>query len=159
MSRPIVPAPGVAFAIAWKRQWLPFWRGRYGAGQVLAIEEDTAVVHIRIFSMDAADDWPYMIGLLPILAPCLKPHVRREWGTYHVGNDHWGPLNRWRRERARGEASCFDVALPIAVDLAFRAVNPEGSFATPQAPIEAAYPVRGETGEFSAVRAFSWPRS
>jgi hypothetical protein len=152
-----VPEPGVVFAIAWKRQWLPFWRGSYGTGQVLASEANTGVVHIRVFSMDPSDDWPYLIGLLPIKASCLVPHIRKEWGVVAPSRDFQHALNQWRLARARDEASCFSVSLPSAVDLVFRSVNPEAEFAIPKVPIEAAYPVRGEGGDFTAVRSYPWP--
>lgn len=157
VTRTRVPDPGVVFAIAWKRQWLPFWRGTYGTGQVLAAEANTGVVHVRIFSMDPRDGWPYLIGLLPISASCLVPHIRKKWGIVAPGRDYQQALNQWRLARARDEASCFNVSLPSAVDLVFRSVNPDKDFAIPQTPIEAAYPVRGEGGEFTAVRSFPWP--
>jgi len=150
-----VPEPRTVFLIRWRRFSLPWRRQGYGVGQVLALEPESTIVHLRLFSLDRSDEWPYAIGHLPITARNLTPYVKENRGHQPLGTDFWEPLNRWRGEYARGQASAFGVPLPDAVSLVLKAVDPEGTTGGLPAPILTAYPVLDDDGKFTVVRALA----
>jgi len=155
----VVPEPRTVFLIRWRRFSLPWQHESCGVGQVLALEPGTSIVHVRLFSLDHSDEWPYAIGHIPLTARHLAPYVKEERGRQPLRTDFWEPLNRWRGEYARGEASAFGVPLPKAVSLILQTVDPEGATGSPPAPILTAYPVLDDHGKFTVVRAVACEES
>lgn len=136
-----IPAAGKRFEFRWRKGWWPFSR-QLGTGQILALDRPNATVHVRVFW--AADSTRVAIGHIPIGAGALAPCIRRDGGFEPIPESSLCAIGEWR---STDMAGVFSIPLADAIELAWETVGSSDVL------IESAYPVRGVTGAFTAVRA------
>jgi len=128
-----------------------FWQRRIATAQVLAVDESTSIVHLRI-----ADAGPCFIAHLPILERCAP-----RGGRFRAQATPWrkqegisiDAIARWREAHRMEEAGAFAVPLREAIALIYETA-PD---LTDEMYIESAYPVRDETGVLRMVRVITAP--
>ena len=149
-----VPHPGKGFAFRWRTSWWPYPRV-FGAGQVLSLEPDIGVVHVRVFAFSGDSSvLAGSIGHLPILASRLSPTIVSETGQEPVPTACWPFLNAWREAHGRNLAGAFGVYLGRAVDLIWETIASAGDGANADNTwVETAYPERSPNGSYRKVRA------
>jgi hypothetical protein len=163
--------PGMFFVYRGPRRWLFFPSA--GAGQIIGLEPQHGVVHVRLYWPAAAnageeERLEVTVGHLPILWSCFEGSLRELMDVGPVPVDARPSLLAWRERRARGEVGAFDVPLWRALRYAWETLlDSHGLEAShePAAPspetvvIEWAFPKRGATGDFNVVEVSATERA
>ena len=155
--------PGMFFVYAGPRRW--FVLPTAGAGQILGLEPEHGVVHVRLFwpapdSEDGGERLEIAVGHLPILWSRFQASLRELLDRRPVPLDARESLLSWRDRRAKGEVGAFDVPLWRALQLAWETVlepdaidsSHEAGAPSPETLVIAwAFPKRASDGAFKVV--------
>jgi len=162
--------PGMFFVYAGPRRW--FVLPTAGAGQILGLEPEHGVVHVRLFwpapdTEDGSERLEPAVGHLPILWSRFRSSLRQLLDHRPVPLDARESLLSWRARRAKDEVGAFDVPLWRALQLAWEtvlvpdAVESSGEAGAPSPDnllIAFAFPKRGADGTFRVVEVSAVPR-
>jgi hypothetical protein len=152
-----VPRPGTYFDFASQLQ-------RPGSaslmkGQVLALDGELGVVHVRVLEGAVGAAPSEVIQHLPIIGTRLMASLRSAGGSGEVPLDFRPWLAEWRELNGSGEASAFGVPLGDAMSLIWETVHETMPGATSaKLHIRSAFPVKSPDGVYSSVRVLAFPR-
>jgi hypothetical protein len=123
------PEPGVYFTYGRKRL---FFRTGIGLGQVIGVDVEHGVIHVRVFFANVDDDDPregrdlVAVGHLPILLSKWKASAPELVEKHPVPPDSGESIAAWRDRHRRGEVGAFSVSLPDAMELVAETVAESG---------------------------------
>ena len=155
--------PGMLFLYRGPRRW--FVLPTAGAGQILGLEPEHGVVHVRLFwpapdTEDGRECLEPSVGHLPILWSRFQSSLRELVDHRPVPVDARESLLAWRARRAKDEVGAFDVPLWRALQLAWETVlgqdavessGEAGALSPENLLIVWAFPKRGPDGTFRVV--------
>lgn len=129
-----------------------FWQRRTAAAQVIAVDDEWSIVHLRV-----AAAGPCFIAHIPIVeryalvgAQIAGRSSAPTTGLEAMSGD---AVATWRAAHRQGEAGAFAVPLRHAISLIYETA-PDLSDDT---YIESAYPIADETGAYRIVRVVAAP--
>lgn len=123
-------------------------------GQVLGIEPEHGVVHVRTFAESPEDESSLDVDIahLPILYSAFERSVIELLQERDSPDDWWSSLHAWRNRRREGTAGAFKVPLWKAERMAWESANEEGNEDFRKTFfIEYAFPKPGPSGGMDTV--------
>jgi len=120
--------PGTVFIYRGARRgWFRLGRHSYAIGEVLAIDEDAGIVHLRTLKTDKERGiGPKVdIGHIPVLRSQLDRDLVEIVGKASPDIDSWETVNDFRRRHAAGEVGAFTGRLWVAEALARESLPPD----------------------------------
>jgi hypothetical protein len=157
MKTVIVPPPGMFFIYHHQRKFLR--RNRFGLAQMLSIEPENGIVHIRIYVFTEEPHDHVGIAHLPILASSVEKSFRGDYKQHIVPTDSWKYINEWRDMYKQGIAGAFSPSIWKTVDMVWETItdNEDGN-TLENCLVESAYPIKRPGGTFNCIRAITSKR-
>jgi len=148
-----------------RRRWLLFRSRTAGLGQIIGLDQEEGVVHVRIF-WTPADEGDLREGLdlvavghLPIVFSKFLASSPEAVEKHPVPQDCRSSIAAWRARHAQGEVGAFSVPLWEAVNLIWETALESGNGSAEDLFIETAFPKRGPSGGFTVLEVATQPRS
>ena len=122
-------------------------------GQILGVEDDPAIVHVRLFER-TGDELRVFIGHLPIAFVALQGSSARVLAVGAAPQDWEETRQNWSERRQRGEVAAFDMRLAEIVERALEAVTDSVDAVAPESvTLRWVFPKRGASGGFNIIEA------
>lgn len=100
--------PGTVFIYEAKRRgFMGLGRKSYAIGEVLAIDEEHGIVHVRTLKSNAETGPKVDIGHIPVLFRQLARDLVEVVGRASPDVESWETVNEFRRRHAAGEVGAF----------------------------------------------------
>jgi hypothetical protein len=157
MKTVIVPPPGMFFTYHHNPKL--FRKNNFGLAQMLSIEPENGIVHLRIYVFKEAPHDHVGIAHMPILASSVEKSHREDYEQHKVPIDSWKYVNEWRDAYNKGLVGAFSPPIWKAVDMIWETVtaNEDGN-TLDNCLVESAYPVKGPKGTFNVIHAITSKR-
>lgn len=156
--------PGLYFTYR-RRRWFWFRSRAAGLGQIVGLDLEKGVVHLRIFWTPGDENEQrerldlVAIGHLPIVFSQFMASSPEAIEKHAVPSDCWNSISTWRERHKNGEVGAFSVPLWEAVELTWETALESGQGSVDDLFIETAFPKRGPSGDFNVLEVAAHPRS
>jgi hypothetical protein len=156
--------PGLYFTYR-RRRWFLFRSRAAGLAQIVGLDLEEGVVHLRIFWTPENEDDPregldlVAVGHLPIVLSQFMASSPEAVEKHPVPSDCWNAISAWRERHKKGEVGAFSVPLWEAGELTWESALESVGGSPDDLFIETAFPKRGSTGGFNVLEVAAVPRS